>query len=141
MERQPDQAIRIEVSSYGGSVYDMLGMIDRMQSSPCHIVTRGLGKIMSAASFILAAGDERFIGKHSWVMIHEMSDWIAGTTTELKIEIKHSSQLEAQMYKMYEQFTKGKTKAKTFEKLCSRNCYLTAEQALKLGLVDGIINA
>jgi len=138
-DRTPDQPVRVEISSYGGSVYDMLGMIDRIRNSPCHVVTRGLGKIMSAATFILGAGDERLMGKNSWAMIHEISDWIRGSLSELKVELKHTEELEAHCYRLYEEFSKGKTKAKVFEKMCSKNCYLTAEQTLKLGLIDEII--
>lgn len=76
LERDKDKPIKIEVSSYGGDVYDMLGMVDRIRSSPCHIITRGFGKIMSAATFIVAAGDERTIGQNSWFMIHELSSWM-----------------------------------------------------------------
>lgn len=132
--------VRIEVSSYGGSVYDMLGMIDRMRHSNCHVVTRGFGKIMSAATFILAAGDERIIGSNTWFMMHELSDWIAGTLKEQKISIKHNEALQNQMYKLYEKFAKGKTRHTTFKKLCDgQDCYKTAEETLKLGLVDRIL--
>lgn len=132
--------IRIEVSSYGGDVYEMLGMIDRMKSSPCHIITRGFGKIMSAATFILAAGDERFMGIHSWMMMHEMSDLIRGKMGDIKNEVRHAQALEDQMYLMYEQFSEGKTKSQTFKKLCTgKDHYFDAETALKLGLIDKII--
>jgi ATP-dependent Clp protease protease subunit len=132
--------IRIEISSYGGDVYEMLGIIDRIRSSPCHIVTRGFGKIMSAATFILAAGDERFMGAHSWMMMHEMSDIMKGKMGDIKNEFKHSESLEEQMYQMYEQFSEGKTKASAFKKLCTgKDHYLDAETALKLGLIDKII--
>jgi ATP-dependent Clp protease protease subunit len=139
LERTQDKPIKIEISSYGGSVYDMLGMIDRIQSSPCTVVTRGFGKIMSAASFILAAGDERIVGQNSWVMIHQMSSWLRGSLSDLKNELEHCKALEDQMNKLYEKLSKGKTKAKTFEKLCSKDCYLTPEEVLKLGLVDQIL--
>jgi membrane-bound ClpP family serine protease len=33
LEKNSDIPIRIEISSYGGNVYDMLGMVDRIQSS------------------------------------------------------------------------------------------------------------
>lgn len=132
--------VRIEVSSYGGSVYDMFGMVDRMRSSPCHVVTRGFGKIMSAATFLLAAGDERIMGVNSWFMMHELSDWIAGTLKEQKISVKHNITLQDQMYKMYEKFAKGKTRSTTFKKLCDGvDCYKTAEETLKLGLIDKIL--
>ena len=139
LERLPDLPIRVEISSYGGNVYDMLGTIDRIQSSPCHVITRGFGKIMSSASFILASGDERIVGANAVGMIHEMSEWMKGSFTELKIELKHSEDLQHKLYDLYEKLAKGKTKSKTFEKLCARNCYLSAEDMLKLGLVDSIL--
>lgn len=139
MENQKDLPIKIEVSSYGGSVYDMLGIVDRIKSSPCTVITRGLGKIMSAATFILAAGDERSMGKNATLMIHQISDWITGTLSEMKIELRHTVELEDRMNRLYEELSQGKTKRKTFEKLCSQNCYLTAEQTLKLGLIDKVL--
>lgn len=132
--------IRIEISSYGGDVYEMLGIIDRMRSSPCHIITRGFGKIMSAATFILAAGDERYMGACSWMMTHEMSDIVKGKMGDIKNEIKHSEALEDQMFMLYEQFSEGKTKAQVFKKLSTgKDHYFDAETALKLGLIDKVI--
>lgn len=139
MDKNTELPIRVEISSYGGSVYDMMGIVDRIRSSPCHVITRGWGKIMSAATFILASGDERLMGRYSWVMMHQISDWLKGSLNELKNELKHTDSLETQMLEMYELFSKNQTRAKTFEKLCEKNCYLTAEQTLKLGLIDKII--
>lgn len=139
LEKKSDQPIRIEISSYGGSVYDMLGMVDRIRASPNHIVTRGFGKIMSAATFILAAGDERIMGSESWVMIHEMSSWLEGKVSDFKTEFKHLQKLQEQMYKLYEKLTEGKTSAREFEKLCNRDCYLSSAETLKLGLIDKLL--
>ena len=134
-----EKPIRIDVSSYGGSVYDMMGMVDRIKSSPCHVITRGFGKIMSAASFILAAGDERILGPHSWIMIHELSDWLGRQKlTDLKHDLRQDERLQDQMYEMYAKFAQGKTKKASFKKLCEKDCYITAEQALKIGLIDRI---
>lgn len=138
-DRNSDQPVRIEISSYGGSVYAMLGIVDRMRASPCTIVTRGFGKIMSAATFILAAGDERYMGKNSWLLIHEISDWLKGSLSELKIELKHTAMLEKRMNKLYVELSKGKTSIQTFEKMCEKNSYLDAEQTLALGLIDEIL--
>lgn len=119
----------------------MLGMIDRMKSSPCHVITRGFGKIMSAATFILAAGDERFMGANSWMMMHEMSDLMEGKMSDIKVNFKHAEALEEQMYALYEQFSEGRTKAATFKKLCTgKDHYVDAETVLKLGLIDKIIH-
>lgn len=118
----------------------MLAIVDRIRCSPCHIITRGLGKIMSAATFILAAGDERYMGANSYMMLHEMSDILRGKMSEIKRELKHAEDLEDRMYTLYEQFTEGRTKAATFKKLCTgKDHYINAEEAIKLGLIDKII--
>lgn len=138
-DKEKEKPVKIEISSFGGSVYDMLGIIDRIKASPCHIITRGFGKIMSSATFILAAGDERFIGAHSWAMVHQMSDELAGKMSEMENDFKHNIQLQKQMYEMYESLTKGKTSAKQWAKICEKDYYLSAAQVLSLGLVDNVI--
>lgn len=133
-----DKAVRVEISSYGGTIYDMFGIIDRIRSSPCHVVTRGFGKIMSAATFILAAGDERHIGANSWVMVHEMSDSIKGKMSSLEIDMRHNDRMQKQMYKLYEDLSKGKTSAKQWAKFCAIDHYISSEEVLDLGLVDHV---
>lgn len=132
------QPVKIVVSSYGGSVYDMMGIVDRIRASKCHIMTYGSGKIMSAATFILAAGDERVMTANSWFMMHEMSDWIRGSMQQMRLEMKHNEDLELQMYKMYESFSVNNTKWTTFRKLCKKDHYIRAQNVLELGLIDKI---
>jgi ATP-dependent Clp protease protease subunit len=139
LDKTKDMPIKIEISSYGGSIYDMLGIIDRIKASPCHVITRGFGKIMSAATFILASGDERYVGTHSWIMIHEMSDVIKGKISTMEHDMKHNNAIQKQMYKMYEDFSASKLSAKQWAKLCEKDHYISAEDALKLGLVDHVI--
>ena len=137
-ETLPDKPIRIEISSYGGSVYDMFGIIDRIKASPCKVVTRGLGKIMSAATFILAAGDERSVGPNSWVMIHQASDSFRGKTDDINHDVHHHNNVQDQMYELYERLSGKKISAKQWKKLCMKDHYIRAEEVLELGLVDHV---
>lgn len=136
-----EKPIRIEISSYGGSVYDMLGIVDRIRSSECHVITRGFGYVMSAATWILAAGDERIMSKNSWMMIHEISDWLGRQKlSEHKNDIKHADKVQDQLYDLYVELSSKKVYKSTFKKLCSKDHYLTAEEALnKYGLIDRIL--
>lgn len=134
----PDKPVRIEISSYGGSVYDMFGIIDRIKASPCQVITRGLGKIMSAATFILAAGDERSVGPNSWVMIHQASDIIKGKTDDMEHDLGHHREVQDQMYSLYERLSGKKISAKQWKKLCAKDHYIRAEEVLELGLVDNV---
>lgn len=137
--------VKIVISSYGGDTLDMFGIVDRIRDSKCHIMTYGSGKIMSAATFILAAGDERVITKNTWFMMHQSriiadddSDGMTGTFDECMNEMKWWHELENQMYKLYEELSKNNTKWTTFRKLCRKDHYIRAEDVLKLGLVERI---
>lgn len=138
-DKDKDKPVKIEISSFGGSVYDMLGIIDRIKASPCQVITRGFGKIMSAATFILASGDERYIGANSWVMVHEMSDAVRGKMSDMKNEMEHNVAIQRQMYKLYEKLSGNKLSSKQWAKLCSKDHYVSAEEVLELGLVDHVI--
>ena len=139
MESLSKATITIEISSYGGNVYDMFGMIDRMRSSQCKVITRGFGKIMSAATFILAAGDERFMGEFSWFMMHELSSWESGKHSEMKNNMVHQENLQKSMYKLYEQLSVTKKKASYFSKLCGKDSFHPTQEVLKMGLIDAVI--
>ncbi len=135
-----NKPIRIEISSYGGSVYDMLGIVDRIRSSDCHVITRGFGYIMSAATWILAAGDERIMGEYSWMMVHELSDMLGRQKlTDLKHDLKHDEDIQDRLYQLYADLSSTNTKKSTFKKLCQKDHYMPAKDALKYGLIDKIL--
>jgi ATP-dependent protease ClpP protease subunit len=96
---------------------------------------------MSSATWILAAGDERVITKNTWFMMHQSrvdDGGMSGTFDECMNEMKWWNALETQIYKLYEELSKNKTKWTTFRKLCRKDHYIRAEDVLKLGLVDKI---
>ena len=62
----PDRDINLHISSYGGDVYSMLGLVDYIRLLPVKVNTVALGTCMSAASVLLACGTgERRMTKHS----------------------------------------------------------------------------
>ena len=73
LERSSKKTITIKINSPGGSVYDALAMIGRLNSSSCRIVTEAYGHVMSAATLLLAAGKKRRMSKYCVFMAHQMS--------------------------------------------------------------------
>ena len=135
MERDSKKAITLKINSPGGSVYEALAMVDRIQESKCHIVTKCYGHAMSAAGLLLAAGNKRLMGKRSWFMYHEIYTGARGTVSELKDQV---SQVEREMQDW----------ARAMEEFTDQHCdywqsvahkhdfHLNAEQCLELGVVD-----
>ena len=76
------EAIKLLISTAGGSASDMLAVYDamRMVKLACPVETIGLGKVMSAGVLLLAAGTrgKRRIGRNCRVMIHGVAAGAGG---------------------------------------------------------------
>ena len=86
-----EKPINLYISSFGGSEYEMLGLYDVINTVACPIITMGVGKVMSAAPLLVAAGEpgERWCGPNTTFMVHQSWDHFAGRIDELKILAKH----------------------------------------------------
>ena len=65
--------INLYISSYGGSVYDVLGAYDIIKQSKTKVNTYGFGKCMSAGLTLFLAGEERSVYKNTTVMFHSLA--------------------------------------------------------------------
>ena len=143
----PDEEINLPIeliiSSYGGSAADMFSVYDTMRDvrQRCDIETQGLGKIMSAAVLLLAAGTKgkRKIGKHCRVMIHGVISGQHGHISDLENEMEEAKWTQGQYIKALASETN--MTEKYIKKLIDKkvNIYLDAEDEVDLGIADIIV--
>ncbi len=131
------------VSTWGGSAADMFSIYDtmRMVRDDCEISTLGLGKVMSAGVLLLAAGTKgkRRIGKNCRVMLHGVSAGQHGNISDLENEMAEAKWTQERLIACLSEETKM-TKRHIKKLLAKRmNVYLTAEEALELGIADEIV--
>jgi len=135
--------ITFYISTYGGNADDMFAMYDMMRNirKSTDIHTVGLGKVMSAGVLMLAAGTkgQRRIGKNCRVMIHSVMGGNHGALHNMMNEMEAIEQLQD----MYcdaliseTRLTRVKLKKMLERKV---NVYLSAEEAVELGIADEII--
>ena len=136
------EPIEFIVSSHGGLAADMFSVYDTIRSirdmSPIH--TKGLGKVMSAGVLLLASGTkgERRIGKYCRVMIHGVSGGSIGPMHELTNEFKEIKKIqEAYINCLADETDMSVAQIKKYLKQ-KTNVYLSAEEAVKLGIADDI---
>jgi ATP-dependent Clp endopeptidase proteolytic subunit ClpP len=131
------------ISTLGGSADDMFALYDVMRQvrEETEIHTVGMGKVMSAGVLLMAAGTkgQRKIGKNCRVMIHSVIAGSHGSLHNLVNEMEAIEQLQ-QMYVdcLVEEtnMTKKQLKNMLERKV---NVYLSAEEAVELGIADIII--
>ena len=142
-EEEINLPIELIISSYGGSAADMFSVYDTMRDvrQRCDIETQGLGKIMSAAVLLLAAGTKgkRKIGKHCRVMIHGVISGQHGHISDLENEMEEAKWTQRQYVRALASETN--MTEKYIKKLIDKkvNIYLDAEDAVDLGIADIIV--
>ena len=135
--------IEMMISTPGGGADDMFAIYDimRVVREKCDIITYGIGKVMSAGVLLLAAGTkgQRKIGKHCRVMIHSVVAGSAGSFHTLENEMSEIRNTQETYFKALAKETKmtpSKIKKLVGQKV---NVYLSAEEAVELGIADIIV--
>lgn len=130
-------AIKLHINSPGGELFAALAMSDVIKKNKVKVETIVEGCAMSAGTFLSIVGSKRLIYPNSLMMIHQISTMAGGTAEDIQQEHENCQTIMESIKKLYLDNTKM-TK-KQLETFLKKDQYLTAEQALKLGLVDKII--
>lgn len=138
----PDKEISFYINSPGGSITDGMAIVDTMRYIKCPISTICVGMAASMGAVLLACGDKgrRFATPNSEIMIHQplISGGLSGQATEIKIHADHILRTRSRLNTLLSEQT-GQDLA-TIEKDTERDNYMLAEEALKYGLIDGILD-
>ena len=139
----PDREISLYINSPGGSITDGMGIVDTMNYIKCPVSTICVGLAASFGAVLLANGEKgkRFATPNAEILIHQPligGNGIAGQTTEIKIQAEHMIKTREKLIKLLSDRT-GQS-IETIEKDTERDHWMTAEEALQYGLIDGIMN-
>ena len=139
----PDKEISLYINSPGGSITDGLGIVDTMNYIKCPVSTICIGMAASMGAVLLASGEKgkRFATPNAEILIHQPligGNGISGQATEIKIHADHMVKTREKLNKLLSDRT-GQS-LETIEKDTERDNYMTAEEALKYGLIDGIMD-
>lgn len=137
--QDPDKDIKIYINSPGGSVTAGLAIYDTIQYIKPDVATICVGMAASMASVLLASGTKgkRFCLPNSEVMIHQVMGGMQGQASDIKIHAERILQIKDKLNQILQKHT-GKD-MKTIEKDSDRDHFMTAEEAVKYGLIDKVI--
>jgi ATP-dependent Clp protease protease subunit len=136
-----EKVLTLYVNSSGGDLYQAFALIDIMRSSKHVVRTVGIGSIMSAAFLIFTSGDqgERYLAVNTGIMCHQFSGGTDAKFHDLKAEMKENELLNKKMVDILKDATGlATTKIKT-KLLPASDVYLTAQEAIELGIADHLL--
>ena len=138
----PEKEIYLYINSPGGSITDGMGIVDTMNYISCPVSTICVGMAASMGAVLLASGEppQRVATPNSEILIHQPligGGGLSGQTTEIKIHADHMVKTREKLNKLLSDRT-GQS-LETIQRDTERDNYMTAEEALKYGLIDGIM--
>lgn len=134
------EPIDIFINSFGGCPYSAWAVANFITLQKDVLIrTHALGAVMSAATTVFLAGDEKLCYENSVFMFHTVSSGVEGKyTNELKDNYLECQRIHEDMCEFYGKYTK--TTSKEWMKLLKGNdLYIRPEQAVEMGIVDRIV--
>ena len=135
----PDKDIHLYINSPGGSITAGMAIYDTMQYIKPDVSTICIGMAASMGAFLLAAGakGKRLALPNSEIMIHQPLGGTRGQATDIEIHAKRILKMKDTLNQILSERT-GQP-LDIINKDTERDNYMTAEEALKYGLIDGIM--
>ena len=138
----PDKEISLYINSPGGSITDGMAIVDTINYIKCPVSTICVGMAASMGAVLLASGakGKRFATPNAEILIHQplISGGLSGQTTEIKIHADHMVRTREKLNKLLSERT-GQS-LERIEQDTERDNYMTAQEALEYGLIDGILD-
>ena len=135
----PGKDIHLYINSPGGSVSAGWAIYDTMHYVKCDVSTICMGMAASMGAFLLAGGakGKRFALPNAEIMIHQPSGGAQGQATEIQIVADHIAKTKRTLNEILAANT-GQP-LEVVEKDTDRDNYMSAEEALAYGLIDGVV--
>ena len=135
----PKADISFYINSPGGVVTSGMAMYDTMQYIQPDVATVCIGQACSMGSLLLTAGapGKRYALTNSRVMVHQPSGGAQGQATDIQIQAEEILKLRRNLNQIYVDHTGQKLK--TIEDALERENFMSAEEALKFGLIDKVV--
>lgn len=137
----PGKDIQLYINSPGGMVTAGLAIYDTMQYIKCDVSTICIGLAASMGAFLLAGGakGKRYALPNAEVMIHQPSGGAKGQATDIQITAENILKTKKRLNEILAANT-----GKSVEQVAAdteRDHYMSAEEALEYGIIDGVITS
>lgn len=135
----PNKDISFYINSPGGSVTAGMAIYDTMNYIKCDVSTICIGMAASMGAFLLSSGakGKRYALPNAEIMIHQPLGGMSGQVSDMEIHAKRFLEIKDKLNKILSQNT-GQS-IDVIKKDTDRDNFLSAEEAVKYGLIDKVI--
>jgi ATP-dependent Clp protease protease subunit len=137
--QDPDRDINLYINSPGGQITSGLAIYDTMRMITAPVSTIAIGMAASMGTILLTAGTKgkRHALPHATIHLHQPLGGVQGQAADIEIEAKEILRMRDLLNRILREQTTMSDEL--ISKYTDRNMYLTAEQAVEVGLIDGVL--
>lgn len=140
LSQLPDgETLTLEINSYGGSVWAGSEIYSVLRTAGAVTTAEIESLAASAASYLALGCDAVYISPVAQMMIHPPSTLTEGDTAEHQQSIKLLEAITESILNAYVAKSKGRRSREELAQMMQSTSWLTAQDALDAGLVDGIL--
>lgn len=135
------KTVHVILNSIGGEVYHGLlifNTLEDLKKKKMKIVVEARGLCASMGVWVLMGGSERTASKYTRFLLHETSSFTYGKVSEMKEGVQELERLNAMLDEIVTSRTTI-TSVKLQQKTKKREWWLSAEEALRYGLIEKIV--
>ncbi len=139
--QDPEKDINLYINSPGGQITSGLAIYDTMRMISAPVSTIAIGMAASMGTILLTAGTKgkRFALPHSTIHLHQPLGGVQGQAADIEIEAKEILRMRDLLNRiLHEQTTMSDEQISRYT---DRNMYLTAAQAVEVGLIDAVLES
>lgn len=138
--QDPNKDISLYINSPGGSVSAGFAIYDTMNYIKCDVSTICMGMAASMGAFLLSSGakGKRFALPNSEIMIHQPLGQAQGQATDILIHADHISKTREKLNSILA--ANCDQPLETIRQDTERDNFMTAEEAMKYGLIDKVMD-
>jgi ATP-dependent Clp protease protease subunit len=139
--QDPDRDINLYINSPGGQITSGLAIFDTMRMISAPVSTIAVGMAASMGTILLTAGakGKRFALPHATIHLHQPLGGVQGQAADIEIEAKEILRMRDLLNSILREQTTMSDEQ--IAKYTDRNMYLTAAQAVEVGLIDAVLES
>ena len=139
--QDPDRDINLYINSPGGQITAGLAIYDTMKMIKAPVSTIAVGMAASMGTILLTAGTKgkRYALPHSTIHLHQPLGGVQGQAADIEIEAKEILRMRALLNLILKESTG--LSDELIAQYTDRNFYMTAAEAVKLGIIDDVLAA
>jgi ATP-dependent Clp protease protease subunit len=135
----PEKDINLYINSPGGQITSGLAIYDTMHMITAPVSTIAVGMAASMATILLTSGarGKRYALPHATIHLHQPLGGVQGQAADIEIEAKEILRMRDLLNGILREQTKMTDEQ--ISRYTDRNMYLTAQQAVEVGLIDSVL--